>query len=365
MISLTKPDLGDVETTMMINAVRAGSIAQGSIAKKFEEACARWLRVDAGIATNSGTSALVLGLAVLGVGRGSEVILPSYTCTAVLNAVVRSGATPVLVDNHDDIATMNFNLIAGAVGEAITPATRAIIVPHMFGTSANVAAISALGVPVIEDITLAFGATTGDGRPVGSLGDLAVCSFHASKMIACGEGGMLFGSQDLALRARELNGSESEQVEQRFQNATSPFTLQYGFRLSDILAACGLAQVERLPETIERRRGLARHYTEALGDLPGISLPERQIPGCVFFRFIAQISDRHPIAVLKALIDAGIEGGRGVYPPLHRLLGLNPSSFPGAERAVSKNISLPLYPAIHDHEVEHVIIALRRVLGSA
>lgn len=365
MISLTKPDLGDTETTRMIDAVRSGAIAQGSIAKKFEEACARWLGVDAGVATNSGTSALVLSLAVLGVARGSEVILPSYTCTAILNAVVISGAIPILVDNHDDIATMNFNLLADAVEEAITPATRAIIVPHMFGTAADVTAISALGLPVIEDITLAFGATTPDGRQVGSVGDLAVCSFHASKMVACGEGGMLLGRQDLARRARELNGSESEQVEQRFQNVSAPFTLQYGFRLSDVLAACGLAQVERLPETIARRRALARHYTEALGCVRGISLPKAEIPGCVFFRFIAQVSDRNPIDVLMALKDSGIEGGRGVYPPLHRLLETNPLSFPGAERAVCKNISIPLYPAIEDHEVEEVTISLRRALGAA
>jgi perosamine synthetase len=364
-IPLAKPEIRPVDIAAIVEAAQTGKIAQGEITTRFEKACAAAIGVDGGVATHSGTSAIVLGLAALGVGRGHEVIVPSYTCLAVLDAVVETGARPILVDNENDAVGLNFNVRPRDVERAITSRTRAVIVPHMFGVAANVAEIRQLGVPLIEDITLSLGATTPDGRLVGSVGDLTICSFHASKMIACGEGGMLLGRYELLRRARELNGRESEQMVQRFEAPVRPYELHHGSRLSDLHAACGLAQLRRLGETIERRRTLASHYADSLRGLSGIVLPNTADSNKVFFRFIVQVMNRKVLDVLRDFCSVGIEAGRGVYPPLHRFLGSDNSDFPGAEAAAKANVSIPLYPALREEEVDHIIQSAKRILAKS
>jgi perosamine synthetase len=365
VIPLTKPEIQPVDIAAIVEAAQRGKITQGEIATRFEKACAASTGVDGGVATHSGTSAIVLGLAVLGVGRGHEVIVPSYTCVAVLDGVVHTGARPILVDNENDAAGLNFNVRSRDVEKAITSRTRAVIVPHMFGTAADVLGMRQFGIPLIEDITLSLGATMPDGRLVGSVGDLAVCSFHASKMIACGEGGMLLGDSKLVARARELSGRESEQVAQRFEAPVRPYELHYGSRMSDLHAACGLAQLRRLGKTIARRRILASRYADSLRGLGGVILPDTAGSNQVFFRFIVQVMNRKVLEVLRAFDGVGIEAGRGVYPPLHRLLGSDNSDFPGAEAAAEANVSIPLYPALRDEEVDHIIQSAKGILATS
>ena len=362
-IPLTKPDIGDAEMAAMLETIQRGKITQGEVTARFEKACAEAIGVDGGVGTNSGTSAIVLALAALNVVHGDEVIIPSYTCLAVLNAVMQAGAVPVLVDCQNDPVEMNFNIQLCHVRQAISHRTRAIVVPHMFGVPADVTRIRELGIPVIEDITLSFGATTPEGRVVGSIGDLAICSFHASKMVACGEGGIVLGKEELVTSARQLNGEDSEQVEQRFGAPLKPYRMRYGFRLSDTHAACGLVQLGRLQKTIERRRELARQYAEMLHGLSNVLLPHAGRSGDVFFRFIVQVTQRKVIEVLRAFADARIEAGRGVFPPLHRILFKNETHFPGAEAASVANLSIPLYPALSDAEVDYVLQASRDVLA--
>jgi dTDP-4-amino-4,6-dideoxygalactose transaminase len=250
---------------------------------------------------------------------------------------------------------MDYNITADKIRGKITKKTAAIIVPHMFGVPASMDRIVALGIPVIEDITLSLGASL-KGRLAGTWGKVSICSFHASKMIACGEGGILTASNlELLNKARYLNGWENEQVSLRVKTEDLPeYELQYNFHLSDIAAALGISQLRKLPRFISRRQELAQRYTEKLYGLPGLCCPIVKRPN-IFFRYLVAIEAGDPISIIKKFTDAGIEAGRGVYPPLHRFLKEPNNWYPSAERAVDTLVSIPLYPALAKDEADYVL----------
>jgi dTDP-4-amino-4,6-dideoxygalactose transaminase len=366
-ISLTSPCLGEDDFQAMEDAVRRGAITEGPIARSFEDDFARFLGVAGAVATNSCTSALVLALAALEIGPGDEVALPSYTCLAVLNAVVQAGAAPRLADNRYDVPGMDYNVTAETLQRVLTPRTRAIILPHMFGVPADVEPILSLGPPVIEDITLGLGANyrhpqTGT-RPVGAWGQIAVCSFHASKMIACGEGGML-ASQDpaLAAKARYLNSWADEQPAARLSERVEPYRLRYNFHLSDPAAALGRSQLRKLPSFVARRRALAGQYSARLARVAGLRVPEATQNQSVFHRYLVAVERETVVSRIERFTAAGIEAGRGVYPPLHCFLAQSGADFPGAEQAVHTLVSIPIYPSLSEQQVDYLLHVSEEVL---
>jgi len=350
----------------MEEAVHRGAISQGEITARFEKAFATYLGAVGGVATISGTSALVLALRTLGVNHGDDVVLPSFTCLAVLNAVVQVGARPVLADNECDAVNMDYNLTPAEVVRVLTPRTKVIIVPHMFGVPAKVDEIQELGKPVIEDITLSVGAVH-NGKPVGARGALSVCSFHVSKMLTSGEGGMLTASSfQLLSRARLLNGYESEQAALRFGDGfPEPYELRYNFHLGDIASSLGLSQLSRLDRFVKTRRSMAQKYTAFLGNIEGVETPVVNEKPNIFFRYLVFSRRFDLVKVLRAYSEAGIEAGRGVYPALHRYIGEDPARFPGAERAMSGLLSIPLYPALRDEEIAYLLNCSSRILSAA
>ncbi len=330
--------------------------------RSFEQDFARFLGVAGAVATNSCTSALVLALAALDIGRGDEVALPSYTCLAVLNAVVQAGATPRLADNGYDVAKMDYNVTAEALQRVITPRTRAIILPHMFGCPADVESILKIGLPVIEDITLSLGAMYHD-KPVGAWSDVSVCSFHASKMIACGEGGMLAAADPvLVAKARYLNGWAEEQPAARLNDRVKPFRLRYNFHLSDVAAALGRSQLRKLPSFIGRRRALAERYSVRLGRLACLRVPEVTHRANVFHRYLVAVEPETAVGRIKRFTEAGVEAGRGVYPPLHRFLEQPADEFAFAEEATKTLVSIPIYPSLTEQQVERLLQVSEEVL---
>lgn len=355
-IPLTKPAIGPQDICAMEEAVHSCAITQGDTASSFASVFAGYLGAAGGVPTSSGTSALVLALRTLQVGAGDEVILPTYTCLAVINAVIMAGAKPVLADVCCEPERMDFNLSPETARRVMTSSTKAIIIPHMFGVPGDIRGLMELGVPVIEDITLSLGAVC-DAKPVGAWGPISVCSFHASKMIACGEGGMLTAqTPELYERARMLNGWEAEQVGLRFkEQQPEPYQLRYNYHLSDIAAALGISQFSRLGEFTSRRRSLAKRYTERLKGIDGIITPNPDDPSNVFFRYIVFLKDCGVIDALKAYADSGIEAGRGVCPALHYHWDARPEDFPNAERALGSVVSIPLYPALTDEEVDYIL----------
>ena len=318
-------------------------IGPGRHVARFEAEMALLHKAPGAVATNSGTAALHLALLALDVGPGDEVILPSYVCTAVLNAVRYVGAQPVLADICED----TFNIAPASVRRCITPRTRAIIVPHMFGVPADIAALQQFDVPIIEDCAQSLGATVGDVL-TGSMGDFAVFSFYATKVITTGEGGMVLARRlEHVERMRDLRDYDEK----------SDYVPRYSYHMSNLAAAIGYRQLRRLPEFIQRRRSLARFYNEQLSG--GTWRLPQHPPGSICYRYVVQVD--HLEECIEAFAEAGIQAKRPVFEPLHRYIG---GDLPVTEHVYRTALSLPLYPALTDADAEYVA-SIARGLGQA
>ena len=362
-IPLTKATIEYDDLKSMESAVYKKAISQNIITETFEKNYTNFLGTVGSVATNSCTSAIILALATLNIKKEHEVILPSYTCLAVLNAVIKYGARPILADNSYDIHNMDFNIKFDSVKKLITKKTGAIIVPHMFGVSANIDEIITMNIPVIEDITLSLGTFYKD-KPVGSWGDISVCSFYNSKMISCGEGGMLSSKRsDLYEKARYLNGWEKEQPSMRVKKSLDfNYELRYNFRMSGIAASLGISQLEKLPAFIKKRCNIAKKFTSNLSKISGLQLPQKHDKQNVYFRYLIALENRNIISIIQKFTDNGIEMGRGVYPPLHWFLKLDKTKFPGAEKAVKTLLSIPIYPSLSNEQINYILEYANKLL---
>ena len=261
---------------------------------RFESRMASFVGVKGAAAVSSGAAALHLALLALKVGPGCEVIVPSYVCPAVLSAVLYTGATPVVAD----IDPGSFNLSPEDAKRRLSAKTRAVIVPHMFGLPADLDALGALGVPVVEDLALALGSRR-HGRRAGSFGTLAVCSFYATKMMATGEGGMVLGSDGALLaEIRDLRAMDEKE----------DFRVRFNYKMTDMQAALGLSQLRKLTTFVARRREIADLYSDVLRRL---GLPVPCAPGeCepVWYRYVLHARRR------RGALHRGDEEKRGGLP---------------------------------------------------
>jgi len=320
-----------------VDVLHSGQVVQGSIVKSLEQETAAFIGVRYGVAVSSGTAALHLSLLSLGVGEGSEVVLPSYVCAAPLNAIHYVRATPVVVD----IDPATYNIAAEAVKNAVTNKTRAIIVPHMFGLPADIESIVSLGIPVIEDCAHSIGARF-KGRYIGSFGQVSVLSFYATKMLGAGEGGMvLTDDHALAETLRDLRDYDEKET----------YVVRYNYKITDFQAAVIQSQLRNLPQFIERRREIAAIYNRELGRL-GVSTPV--VPKGrehIYYRYIVNIQD--PEEFLSEIRKSGIECRRPVFKPLHRYLGL--SDYPSTEKVWERAVSIPIYPLLNNEEIDLIV----------
>jgi dTDP-4-amino-4,6-dideoxygalactose transaminase len=301
------------------------------------------LGADAAAAVSSGSAALELGLRALDVGPGAEVLIPTYVCDALHHAIVRCGARPVLVDA--DPTTLS--LAADDAKRRLTAHARCAIVPHAFGLAIDLTTFAPLGIPLLEDCAQTLDAQVG-GRPVGSLGHLAVCSFYATKLFTTGEGGLVAGPADLVAAVRDgRDYDERPELRPRFN-----------YKLTDLQAALGRSQLERLGQFVERRRAIAARYRRWLAGLP-CRLPPDVGMGHVYHRFVI-VLDRPAAEVIERLRERGVAARRPVFRPLHHALGLD--GFPEADQLWRHALSLPCYPALTDAEVDDVGGALAAVL---
>ena len=345
VIPHSRPFVGPEEEAAAVAVIRSGHLSAGARVAAFERALAGRIGVLHAVAVSSGTAALHLALLALGIGPGDAVAMPTYVCLALLHAVRYTGAEPLLVDADPETC----NLDAADLRRRITPRTRAVILPHAFGRPADVAGVCALGLPVIEDCAMSLGATV-EGRPTGSLGDLSVFSFYATKVIACGEGGMV-ATQDERLATRVLD--------LRDYDGRRDAETRFNYKLSDLHAAVGEVQLGRLEAFIARRRDLAARYNEALRGT-GRLLPE-PVPGHIFFRYVVRTTGDVE-GRIRAFEKQGVAARRPVFQPIHRAMGMAEGAFPGAETAYRSALSLPLYPALTDAEAETVIRAAQETL---
>jgi len=345
MIPHSRPFIDEEDAREVRRVLLSGQLAQDGEVARFESRMASYVGVRGAAAVSSGSAALHLALLALGVGPGDEVLVPSYVCPAVLNAVLHAGAAPVVAD----IEPASFNLSADDARRRITPRTRAVIVPHMFGVPADLDALGTLGVPVVEDLAMSLGSRW-RGKRTGGYGSLAVCSFYATKMMATGEGGMVLGGDEALLaEVRDLRAMDEKEE----------FRVRHNSKMTDLQAALGLSQLRKLAGFIARRREIAELYGETLRTL---GLPAPAAPGdCepVWYRYVLTLDgDAEPF--IDEMKRRGVECRRPVFKPLHRYLGL--SGYAASEEAWRRAVSVPLYPALTGAEIETILKALRLVL---
>lgn len=340
-ISHSKPFL-TINDRNAVNAVlKSGMIAQGKQVKIFETGIANSIDAVGGLATGSGTAALSLSLEVLGIGTGDEVILPTYVCHNVADAVIQCGAVPVFCDIGED-----WLMSPETVMPLITAKTRAIILVHIYGIVLDVQRFQKFGISLIEDCCQAFGATL-KGKSLGKYSDIAFFSFHATKCLATGEGGMMTShNPEIIEKARLLQ-----------QSCTVPSPM------TDMQAALGSSQLKRYSEMLKRRHQLAERY---LKELPH-SYTTR-ISACsdrsIFFRFPLNLVGGNPISnVISAFEAEGIAVRRGVDELLHLRYKQQDTSYPVANRLYAETLSIPIYPALTDREQDRIIEACHKILG--
>lgn len=340
----SRPTLGRAEARALAGVLRSGQLAQGALVERFERAMARrlWLGHAAGV--SSGTAALHLALLALDVGPGDEVVLPSLVCSAPLHAILAAGARPRLADC--DPATANMD--PAAARRALGRRTKAIIVPHAFGLPADLTELCTLGPPVIEDCAQGLGAAY-RGRPAGSLGDVCVLSFYATKVLATGEGGMVLSRRRrLVERVRDLRGYDERKT----------FRPRFNYKMTEMAAALGLCQLARLDEFLARRGALAVAYDRELVETP-LRLPPRPADRThAFHRYVVN-AGRRAGSILAALEVRGIAARRPIFRPLHASLRL--TGFPGSAQAWRGMVSLPIYPTLTRAGVTRVARAVREV----
>ncbi|MDA8125066.1 MAG: DegT/DnrJ/EryC1/StrS aminotransferase family protein [Deltaproteobacteria bacterium] len=346
VIPHSRPTIDHAEIDAVTAVLKSGQLAQGGQVLRFEQALAARIGVRGALAVSSGTAALHLALLALKIGEGDEVALPSFVCPALLNAIRSVRAVPLLAD----IDPMTFNIDVQDLRRRLTAKTKAVIVPHMFGLPADIREIVALGVPVIEDCAQSLGSRY-EGVPTGRFGTLAIFSFYATKVICTGEGGMVASNDQRLLDAVRDLREYDEKADDR---------LRYNYKLTDLQAALGMVQLEKLPALIARRRALAKQYDDFLSRCAA-PVPARPAEReSIFYRYI--IRTERLAELLAAGEGAGIAYRRPVFKPLHHYLGT--TGYPASEAAFRTGASLPIYPSLQDDEVaailSHVQPFLRR-----
>ena len=344
VISHSGTMIGDDDYAAVAGVLKSGWLAQGPQVIRFEDQLSSFLGVKGAVAVSSGTAGLHLALRALGVDEGDEVILPSYVCTALLNAVCYVKARAVIVDIEND----TFNVDVVSIKGHITDKTKAIIVPHMFGLPAEIEAICDLGIPVIEDCAQSLGARF-RGRMTGSFGICSVFSFYATKVIATGEGGMVASdNEELRNRIKNLRDYDERDF----------YEVRYNYKMTDIQAALGISQLNKLPGALDRRSDIAHIYEKILrnrGIAPPAVPEERRH---IYYRYVITLDDNRDFT--DKMKSHHIECRRPVYKPLHAQLGF--PACPVTDDVFSRAVSIPLYPSLDDEDVERIAMALEDAL---
>jgi perosamine synthetase len=361
VIPLARPVVGEAEERAVLDALRSRQLSLGPRVPAFEEAFAARLGVAHASAVSSGTAALHLGLRAVGVGEGDEVVTSPFSFVASANVILYERATPVFAD----INPVTLNLDPDAAAAAITGRTKALLPVHIFGYPADVPALEAHGLPIVEDACEALGARHADGTPVGGRGHPAAFGFYANKQLTTGEGGMLTMA---SAEHKQQVDSERNQGRAPDMGWLDHDRLGFNYRLTDVACAIGLAQLERLDDMLASRAQVAGWYRAAL-DGSRVDLPCEDRGGDVrgWFVFVVQLPrglDRD--GAIRALLERGVQS-KPYLPAIHlmsfyRELGHREGEFPVCEDVAARSIALPFFPEMTDGQVAQVAEALDAVI---
>lgn len=368
-IPVNKPLLNGNEMKYLGECIDTGWISsEGPFVKEFEQKMSAAVNRRYGIAVSNGTAALEVAVQALGIGEDDEVIMSSFTIISCAMAVTKLGAVPVLVDS--DIHTWNMKV--DEIEAKITPKTKAIMIVHLYGLPVEVDKVLALAekynLKVIEDAAEMHGQTY-KGKPCGSFGDISTFSFYPNKHITTGEGGMVVTDDEkLAERCRMLRNLCFRKDIRYVHDEISD-----NYRFTNLQAAVGLAQLERLDEFVERKRAMGKYYTGQLKDIDGLILPvERTDYADNIYWVYGIVLDKQIEAdnktVQKLLAEEGI-GSRTFFwcmheQPVYQKQGLfKEESYPNAEYLARKGFYIPSGLALTTEQMERVVMGVRRVMG--
>jgi perosamine synthetase len=356
-VAIARPDIGDEEIAAVSEVLRSGMLAGGKRVAELEERFAAFIGTKHAIAVSNGTVAEMCVFAGLGLGPGDEVITVGHTFNATVSAILYTGATPVFIDIERDTYVMD----AKRIEAAITPRTRAICPVHLFGLPADMDMIVSIadrhGLAVVEDACQAHGAEF-RGRKVGSFGH-GTFSLYGTKNMTTGEGGLITTDDDRL--ADWIRLYRNQGMRERYHHEI----LGYNFRLTDLQAAIGLCQLDKLERNTDRRRAIAAEYDSAFAELP-IRTPVTP-PGRthVFHQYTIDVGPSRD-AVVADLTAAGI--GTGIYYPIpvHRQAyvlerGIH-VDLPVTDAAAERSLSLPMYPGLTDTDQARVIAAVQEAV---
>jgi dTDP-4-amino-4,6-dideoxygalactose transaminase len=356
-IPIAAPQIGEEERQAVLAVLDSGQLAQGPVVEDFEQRFARWCGVRNAVALSNGTAALHLLLLAHGLKEGDEVITPSFTFVSSANSALFVGARPVFVDIEEE----TYNLDPDRVESAITPRTRAIMPVDLYGHAAAIGDLRDIAhrhdLVLVEDACQAHGATI-DGVKTGALGVSAAFSFYPTKNMTTSEGGMVTTDDDeLAARVRIL----------RQHGATTRYkheVLGYNFRLTELAAAIGRAQLAKVDRFNQARRRNASILSRGLAGVPGLTTPiERQGYGHVYHQYTIRL-DKGRDKVQERLRDSGV-GTAVHYPipvhkqPLYIDLGYGSVSLPISERMAGQVLSIPVHPGLTDADLDRIIESVR------
>ena len=364
-IAFTKPYMDDAEASAAAQAVRSGWIVGGPRLAEFEQRFATVAGAKHAIGVSSWTTGAFLVLHAWGIGPGDEVLVPSLTFIASVNVIAHTGATPVFVD----VDPRTWNIDPADAERKITPRTKAIMPIDQIGLPCDIDAINALakrhGLRVLEDAACAF-ASTNRGRPIGALADVTVFSLHARKVISTAEGGVITTDDDaFAERLRRL-AHQGMSLSAYERHSASPTVFEsypeigYNFRITDIQAAVGNAQLDKLPDILERRARVAQRYNDYLQDHPVLAAPH--VPDGMVHNWqtymvgVRADSGIGRNAVMERLYEDGIPTRRGVMAshlePPYRAAG---AKLPHTEAAAAATLQLPMHPGLTPAQQDYIL----------
>lgn len=347
MINHNKPLLDKSEITAITRVLNSGWLSQGIEVQSFENEVCQYLgfKNSYAVAVSSGTAALYLSLLSLDIKSGDEVIVPTYVCSAILNAIFLCGAKPKIVDiDFDDL-----NISLEHTKRIISAKTKAVILTHTFGFPAKINQFTKLGIPIIEDCAQSLGSKFND-KHLGTFGDISILSFYASKMITTGYGGMIISrNKNIINKVRNFREFDGVKV----------YKHRFNFQMSDLNASIGREQLKKLPSILMKRTQIANLYASVISK-HGWPINQSYKPNIKpnNFRFLIRYKE---INVLKRYLKKN--GIMTIIPIrtfelLHRYLKLDIRDFQNSERVAKTTLSLPIYPALSDFEV----LKIRKVL---
>lgn len=372
-IKFAEPYVFEEEALAAADVVRSKWLVGGAKLQEFEERYADLCDAPFAVGVSSWTTGAFLVLHAWGLGKGDEIIVPSYTFIASVNVICHVGATPVFVDIDPD----TWNISPGKIEALITPKTRAIIAVDQLGLPCDIDAINTIaknhGLLVLDDAACGFGSRN-NNRPLGNLADVSIFSLHARKTITTGEGGMIVAhDEEFANRLRRLR-HQGMSLNDFQRDNLSPTTFEeysevgFNFRFTDIHAAIGLIQLERLEDILSRRRNIAERYNSALQKFSAIKIPVE--PEGLTSNWQSYMIGLEPTAkidrntLMTKLYELGIPTRRSVMATHLEFPYRGPSyHLPHTEYAFENNILLPMHPGLSDEQQTHIINSVENHLG--